>query len=59
MLAAAEADPAVQKVILLGILPWTNGTNGQHATIDLWNAALQNIAGTYSKAQYVATDILV
>jgi lysophospholipase L1-like esterase len=59
MLAAAESDPAVQKVILLGILPWTNGSNGQHATVDTWNTELQNIAWNYSKAIYVDASVLV
>jgi lysophospholipase L1-like esterase len=59
MVSAAEADPAVQKVVLLGILPWTNGTTPQNTKVDERNTILSGIAAIYSKATYVSAAPLV
>ena len=54
MVSAAQADPAVEKVVLLGILPRTNGTTPQNTKVEEWNMILSGIAATYSKATYVS-----
>lgn len=48
MLDACESAAIVP--IILTILPWTNGTNGQLQTRDTWNAALVSLAADYSGA---------
>ncbi|MDD5041488.1 MAG: DUF2341 domain-containing protein [Candidatus Peribacteraceae bacterium] len=53
MLDAAEADSAVTRVLVLKILPWTNGTTTQMQTLDDWNASLATLAAGYSKAVVV------
>ena len=50
MLAAAQADSGITTIIVLKILPWTNGTTAQMQTRDDWNASLATLAAGYSKA---------
>ena len=49
MLAAAQADSNINTIIVLKILPWTNGTTVQMQTRDDWNASLATLAAGYSK----------
>jgi len=50
MLDAAQASSSITTVIVLKILPWTNGTNTQMQTRDDWNNSLATLAAGYSKA---------
>ncbi len=50
MLDAAQASSYVTTIIVLKILPWTNGTNAQMQTRDDWNTSLATLAAGYSKA---------
>jgi len=59
MLAAAQASNAIQNVIVLKILPWTNGTNAQLQERDIWNNDLATLAAGYSKAIVVDTSSYV
>jgi lysophospholipase L1-like esterase len=53
MLDAAQADSGITKILVLKILPWTNGTNTQMQTRDDWNNSLATLASGYSKAVVV------
>lgn len=53
MLDAVQAEASIDAVVVLKILPWTNGTNGQMQTRDAWNADLVTLASGYSKAVVV------
>ncbi len=53
MLNAAQASSSISKIIVLKILPWTNGTNAKNQTRDDWNASLETLAAGYSKATVV------
>ncbi len=59
MLAAAQASSSVQYILVLKILPWTNGTNTQMQTRDDWNASLVALASSYSKAIVVDASTYV
>ena len=50
MLDAAQADSSITTIIVLKILPWTNGSTVQMQTRDDWNASLATLAAGYSKA---------
>jgi lysophospholipase L1-like esterase len=50
MLQKAQNDPNIETVIVLKILPWTNGSSDQMRKRDTWNAALEVEAAKYSKA---------
>lgn len=50
MLAAAQADSNIKIILVLKILPWTNGTGAQMQARDDWNASLETLAANYSKA---------
>ncbi len=54
-----QSDSNIKKVIVLKILPWTNGTNTQMQTRDDWNASLATLASNYSKALVVDADSYV
>ncbi len=53
MLEAAQASSSISKILVVKILPWTNGTTVQNQTRDDWNASLVNLAANYSKATIV------
>lgn len=53
MLNAAQADAAIEKVVVLKIPPWTGGSTAQMNTRDDWNASLVALAANYSKATVV------
>lgn len=59
MLDLAQADPAISRIIVLKILPWTNGTNVQMKIRDDWNASLVTLTNGHSKAQIVDTSSYV
>jgi lysophospholipase L1-like esterase len=50
MLDAAQASDSISKILVMKILPWSNGTNVQMQTRDDWNASLVTLAAGYSKA---------
>jgi lysophospholipase L1-like esterase len=50
MLNAAQADSNITTIVVLKILPWTNGSNSQAQTMDDWNNSLAVLAAGYSKA---------
>jgi lysophospholipase L1-like esterase len=50
MLDVAQASSYITSIIVLKILPWSNGTTAQMQTRDDWNASLATLAGSYSKA---------
>ena len=50
MLNAAQASSKITTIVVLKILPWTNGTNTQMQTRDDWNNSLGALASGYSKA---------
>ncbi len=58
-LAAAQASSSISKILVLKILPWTNGTNVQNQTRDDWNAALETLVANYSKATVVDASTYV
>lgn len=57
MLDAAQTNGA--RVLVMGILPWTNGSNAQMDTRDTWNASLETLVDGYSNARYVNLDSYV
>ncbi|MFC1613280.1 SGNH/GDSL hydrolase family protein [Patescibacteria group bacterium] len=59
MLDAAQADSSITSIIVLKILPWTNGTTVQMQTRDDWNASLSTLASSYSKAIVVDANSYV
>lgn len=59
MVTAAQGNSSVEKIVLVGILPWSNGTNLENTTVDTWNAVLSGIASSYSKAVYVSAASMV
>ncbi|OGG88819.1 hypothetical protein A2592_03010 [Candidatus Kaiserbacteria bacterium RIFOXYD1_FULL_42_15] len=56
MLDAAQASNSITTIMVMKILPWSNGTNEQMQMRDDWNASLVNLAAGYSKAIIVDTS---
>ncbi|MFA6082200.1 MAG: GDSL-type esterase/lipase family protein [Patescibacteria group bacterium] len=50
MLDAAQAESSLDRIVVIKVLPWTNGTTTQMQTRDDWNASLTTLANNYSKA---------
>ncbi|MDD4972573.1 MAG: GDSL-type esterase/lipase family protein [Paludibacter sp.] len=50
ILDAAQANSSITTIIVLKILPWTNGSTAQMQTRDDWNSSLATLAAGYSKA---------
>ncbi len=50
MLDAAQASSYITTIIVLKVLPWTNGSTANMQTRDDWNASLTTLAAGYSKA---------
>jgi lysophospholipase L1-like esterase/peptidoglycan hydrolase-like protein with peptidoglycan-binding domain len=50
MLDAAQADSSITTIMVIKILPWTNGSTIQMQTRDDWNSSLATLAAGYSKA---------
>ncbi|MFA6296650.1 MAG: chitobiase/beta-hexosaminidase C-terminal domain-containing protein [Patescibacteria group bacterium] len=59
MLDAVQADDDITTIIILKILPWTDGTNIQMQTRDDWNASLVTLSSGYSKAIVVDASTYV
>lgn len=59
MLDACQAESSVQRVVVIKILPWKNGTNTQMQTRDTWLASLSALVANYSKARLVDASSLV
>lgn len=53
MLDAAQASNSITTILVMKILPWSNGTNVQMQTRDDWNSSLATLAAGYSKAVVV------
>ncbi len=59
MLDAAQASSDITKIVVLKILPWTNGNNAALMKRDDWNASLTDLASRYSKAVVVDASAAV
>ncbi|MFA6296113.1 MAG: chitobiase/beta-hexosaminidase C-terminal domain-containing protein [Patescibacteria group bacterium] len=59
MLDAAQASDSITTILVVKILPWSNGTNSQMQIRDDWNSAIATLAAGYSKAIVVDTSSYV
>ncbi|MFZ3015400.1 MAG: GDSL-type esterase/lipase family protein, partial [Minisyncoccia bacterium] len=50
MLDRAQASDSITNILVIKILPWSNGTTAQMQTRDDWNTSLATLAAGYSKA---------
>jgi lysophospholipase L1-like esterase len=56
ILDQAERDKSIKKIVVLKILPWTNGSEQQMIRRDQWNTSLTLLSAGYTKAIVVDTS---